>query len=64
MGSLKRWHVVLAVALAGISLVAKAADYLDSRIDERVKSVAVPREDFDRLETKLDHITEILLRKK
>lgn len=64
MASLKRWHVILAVALAGLSVAAKAADYLDSRIDERVSAVAVPRADFDRLETKLDKITEILLKKR
>lgn len=62
MINIKKWQMVLAFIVACFGIAAKAAEYLDSRIDERVQTVAVPRSDFDRLETKLDRITELLIK--
>lgn len=62
MINIKKWQMVLVFVLTCAGLAAKAAEYLDARIDERVQTVAVPRSDFDRLESKLDRITELLIK--
>jgi len=61
MVNIKHWQLILAFVLSVVAVGAKAAQYIDSRVDERVQAVAVPRTDFDRLEGKVDRITDILL---
>lgn len=64
MRGLKRWHMVVGLVGASLAVAAKAADMLDAHIAAQVQAIAVPRSDFDRLEGKVDHITDLLLNRK